>query len=180
MARSPLLEITHQSLIRPSRERLRLDFGTVRGWIALSLVALVLQGCATSSRARFCSSELPLLEVAYDNAVLALGPWLDAGRQPASEGGGPGFSLPERDRDYWADWAEARLKAVQSTMDLAEAENRGGLRRELSQLANELVVFHGYSVSGRADKMAASIQKLKLISKRVQARGCPHSTPVKS
>jgi len=144
------------------------------------VVVLLLQGCATGSRARFCQQELPTLESGYDNAVLALGPWLDAGRQPASQGGDPGYSLPDQDRSYWTDWAEARLKAVQSAMDLAEAENRGGMRKELSQLADELVVFHGYSVNGRADKMAASIRKLQLISKRVQARGCAQSPTVKS
>ena len=136
-------------------------------------------GCATANRTELCSSELPELDKSAQDALLALSPWtspsLGEGRMLASASAGSASTprLSTEDRAYWRKWAETRLFAVQTSMDLQESERRGELRKCLSSLANELVTFHGYATQGRADRMEKSLKKISELSLESRKEGCP-------
>lgn len=127
--------------------------------------------CGTSVH-RFCAYQSEQYEKKFENAVIALQPWHPVrDRLPASAV--EPLLLAEMDRDAWKSWAEQRLKETQYLMDRAETDPRlNGVRVELSEVANALVTFHGYSAQGNAERMLKTLEQIQVHSQKARGLAC--------
>lgn len=96
----------------------------------------------------------------------------------------PGFELAlvtafsdlhsDVNHEYWPSWAEGHLKDMQYWMDLVDdQEIFREEQRQLSAIANDLVIFHGYASRGDSDRMRSSIEKMRkaVVEARIQLCG---------
>jgi hypothetical protein len=128
-----------------------------------------------------CTVRFPEFDRNVESAISALGPWRknEMGRGLASvEGSNAARDLAKQDRDTWKLWAEERLSEAQHSIDLADGFP--GVRNELSDIANQLVTFHGYTQNGRVENMVHALEAVQLHSQRAREQVCPTETIVKN
>ncbi|HAR43469.1 MAG TPA: hypothetical protein DCS07_12695 [Bdellovibrionales bacterium] len=114
----------------------------------LSTMALSLTGVSSCSESleTVCIQRLPGFELALVTAFSDLQP--DTRNDVIHE--------------YWPSWAEGHLKDMQYWMDLVDdQEIFREEQRQLSAIANDLVIFHGYASRGDSDRMRSSIEKMR-------------------
>lgn len=134
-------------------------------------------GSCSASIHEICSSRLPQFEVQLGAAVASLQPWTGLpNRELASEMPPEIVStntMAQQDRDDWQRWAEKQLIESQRYIDSAMRElGDGPIRQILSDIANDLVAFHGYSGQGRADKMKTTLERIRERSEQARGLAC--------
>jgi hypothetical protein len=135
--------------------------------VSTAIAALMMSGfgSCTMSMSEICSQRIPRIDQRLNDAIAALGPW----RNPASDGGVPS-ELVKDDRESWQLWAQDLLVETQRYIDIAG--ETPAVRRELSAIANNLVTFHGYAQSGRADSMVRILHTMQKHSAKVKDQVC--------
>lgn len=134
----------------------------------------------------FCDVNISHFLARMERAQIALSPWYIPSIQqnqqkerglasPAEE---KSFEMALRDRKSWENWAEENLVEVQRHADALEAEiNLRDLRLELSEIAKELVVFHGFAQMGNAKEMIHSIALILERAQKVKSTTCQRGFP---
>lgn len=85
--------------------------------------------------------------------------------------------MNEDERDHWQSWAEKEIKRVEVYIDWAnlhreESPQGEVVRRRLTDVANRLVAFHGYSQAGRVERMLDVLKAIDADQKEVQGAVC--------
>ncbi len=77
------------------------------------------------------------------------------------------------DYDNWLEWSEDKLKTTQSYIDITDLnENQKETRTELSKIADELVLFHGYATNEDPKSMKVSLKKMILKTEFIEDQYC--------
>lgn len=122
-----------------------------------------------------------LLDGSGKAAQFALAPWLPQGlaRMPAGlelrAGASPtgAQALDVRDRRVWSLWAQQRLQETQTYLDeMSKDPSRRDAFAKLSELANQYVVFIGFSERGDVRKMMGSLRRVSDISQQAKGTLC--------
>ena len=157
-----------------------------------NIIRFILTGCAAFCLTGFgscsvsvmdvCTQRIPELDQRLTDAIGALAPWSGvtsaADRGPASVGLARGSQeLSKADREVWESWAQARLTETQHYIDLSG--EMPFVRNELTEIANQLVTFHGYAQSGRAGGMARVLLDIQVRSAKINAQVCSLNPAVK-
>lgn len=118
-----------------------------------------------------CASRFPQFDEKLGNAVAVLAPARTGepqGRMPASS-----TAISEIDRKEWQGWAEDRLVEAQRYMDATMGESgQAPVRAELSQIATDLVSFHGYAGQGKVDRMVLTLERMQGHSAKARGLAC--------
>ncbi|MGE0615767.1 MAG: hypothetical protein AB7P04_09000 [Bacteriovoracia bacterium] len=124
-----------------------------RGFALVVIFAgLSLVSCHSEKLEEVCAREFVQFKRGVDAAKVAF--VAEPSRAIASVPSPPSL-LGEDDWDRWKDWSVDALRDVQAYLDVMENyPERRDLKRELSQLANELVAFYG--IAERRDRQAIS------------------------
>lgn len=128
-------------------------------------VTLSIASCATLELAQVCEKQIPrfFTDVAQVNQSLIEGAGQTIGqdRRIASSLPLEPILLEVDQREDWEDWAKSKLDHTQDLLDLLARYPRLDTHRtEFSQIANDLVIFHGYASRGESDKMSLSLSKI--------------------
>lgn len=97
--------------------------------------------------------------------MISLEPWIgsnELGRRPALDSSESPKPVHPKDRESWEKWARERLDEVQKYIDIAESDPRfASSKKTLSQVANQLVAFYGYTERGQAGLMVATLGRIR-------------------
>jgi hypothetical protein len=138
--------------------------------LVATLLSVTSLSC-TASLQELCGRRVPALDREISEALVKLGP-TPGGRALASEKG-PVAPLSDADRDEWLAWTEKKLREAQITLDdVAAYPQARELRQDLSDMANDLVAFHGYAQAGKAAPMASMLERIQTRSRKAAARAC--------
>jgi hypothetical protein len=86
-------------------------------------------------------------------------------------------TLSYGEREAWQSWSQSELKRMESYLDWATfhrgdyPESEETIRR-LTDVANRLVAFHGYSGAGRTDRMMSALKAMESDRREIQAFFC--------
>lgn len=147
----------------------------------ITLVLFVMVGltgfssCSQSLEA-VCASRLP----EFERETASAKSQLSQGRGLASQESAtarPGHKVKKEPSREWQAWAEARLMESQSYMDVLDGESNPSeaqrqLHRALSDISNELVLFHGYATLSDGPKMSESLGRIRLHSEKARSIAC--------
>ena len=129
-----------------------------------------------------CSKELSSFNQKVFLASSALAPWKEpwkkdhtnrtlASTEHVEKRQSPVLAV--KDRESWQHWARDRLLEVQGYIDALDVyQIYAEEKQELSQVANELVVFHGYVGHGDIQKMDQLLLSISQRSEAVWKRVC--------
>jgi hypothetical protein len=145
-----------------------------RPLVILALTALG-AACAThpATRGEYCQERLPQIERSIEDALAGIEPWTltDPSRVPASES--PVALIASRDRESWEIWAEDRLREAQADLDRMSIDpSLREVREQVSRLANQLVIFHGYASRGRVMEMARTLESIRKLNGEALTLAC--------
>lgn len=145
--------------------------------LAISFASVILfsgfGSCSGDLRA-LCSNELPGFEKEFGDAMASLDSSITGApeRRIASESKGAA-NLAGPARETWQRWAESRLKATQDFIDRTYGDPEFAIiRKELGEVANGLVSFHGYAELGKADRMSRSLATVREHAWRARELAC--------
>jgi hypothetical protein len=138
---------------------------------AFFVLAALLPGGCNGDINDICAHRLPEFDRALASAETTLSEGATNGRVPASSRP----ALGPADREQWKTWAEQRLKEAQHYIDAVEGEVATDklVRGELSDIATELVSFHGYARQGKSDRMVRALERIREHSSRARELACP-------
>src|SRR5262245_22271698 len=133
--------------------------------IIASLIALT--ACEHSVET-LCQKSIPTFQREIEGAKSSLIAWVRTGepqRAIASEeikDAAMKIEMDPRDRSSWELWAEKRLALAQRYMDQASRDpNNKIAAKNLSNIADLLVEFHGYSEQGELHKMIKTLEAIE-------------------
>jgi hypothetical protein len=155
-----------------SRKLIRVARIAVFGTTILLLAGF---GSCSTSVQDICARKLPAFDEQVGGALGRLGRGANV-RGLASVGAPHG--LDGEQREQWLKWTEQRLSEAQRYMDTIDGyQGQKEVQRELSEIATELVQFHGYARQGREDRMARTLERIQVRSARARGLAC---TPAKA
>lgn len=152
-----------------------------RNIFLLLAITLVFTACQSVRLAPLCEKSFPEWANQLEAAQFALAPWLPQGlaRMPAGlelrAGASPtgAQALDVRDRRVWSLWAQQRLQETQTYLDeMSKDPSRRDAFAKLSELANQYVVFIGFSERGDVRKMMGSLRRVSDISQQAKGTLC--------
>jgi len=151
--------------------------------ILFSSVLLLGVGPCSPSLTDVCEQHFPRYEqqlaTAADvlkNANPTTGPdgRVEPGRVIASTADRASWVYTE-DRREWQSWAERLLKDTQHFMDALDQDpNLYDIRAKLSDAANELVAFHGYTQMAQFERMRTSVGRVIERGREARELVCSH------
>ena len=81
--------------------------------------------------------------------------------------------LIESERLDWEKWGFRQLKECEQYLEIIGNERKiQEVESEISQMINLWVEFHGFSQSGDAEKMAATLKKIQSLAEKAQSAAC--------
>jgi uncharacterized protein YceK len=147
----------------------------------LGLLLTLLSGC-TSDLSEVCSGKY---DHTVTDAMVRLEPYMESRSLTrsvaslATHESAPVMSpvMSNEEREQWQSWSESELKRIEGYLDWAnlhrdEFPGSELARRRLTDVANRLVAFHGYSGAGRVDRMLSSLKTLESDRREIQAHFC--------
>ena len=132
-------------------------------FLLILTVFLASAGCNDDHLREFCSVEVPawFAQVAAADAKIAGG-----GRMPAS-------ADSAAEQVDWTDWAERRLKEAQHAGDLvSQGPGNQWKGRLFSDLATDLVTFHGYAQQRKTERMSATLARVLARRAEIEKKIC--------
>lgn len=134
---------------------------------AFSLTGLT--GCMMSS-AEICTKRFPEFEQKLSAAHENLAPWNVSGRRLASAH----HTIEKSEREGWLRWALERLVEAQHYMDALDGmPDQIQVRSELSEIATDIVSFHGYARQGKGEHMVRTLERIQERSVKARGLACP-------
>ncbi len=142
------------------------------------LFLLTGMGSCSPTLQQACQTQYPKFEESVADALTVLVAWNQPleNRELASVSDVPQAEpkpvIALQDRVSWEEWAEEHLKEVEQYIDLAKAAHATEVKNELSQIANELVTFHGQASKGHLARMVSHLKSINEHSAQVHALAC--------
>jgi hypothetical protein len=135
-----------------------------------------------------CQSRIPSFQSQLDSASAKLFGQVQLerpkGRSLASVTLPVKARLSLKQRQEWQEWAESRLKEIQSYMDIVQGEPKIGqvhdaVKGELSEVAKDMVSLDGFSEENQARFMEEALEHARQHADNAARLTCPQEAAIK-